>query len=309
MSDHLVYLARTSRFGERFASRKLAMIALCNAASDGGEAIVMGAAEIAEAAELADVKSAMRVRRELVATGLVEVVDGEAAHPQPGQGRGAKGIYRINVARLKALHERAWDYVAEVRALRAEKGGVTPPKEEPDAPERVARDHPKPGAADPGKGGAMGVSMGDSKGVSMGGTAPTSSIKDSTSYWIDDLPDLQLPGWAVEEVKQLEPERWPVLVEAFLRWEGARKAVDIGRAFIGWARKVLGLNRGGKGRSFDRGDWAMIYAMAGLKPDEVARHGVPLPSRATLSARSRGTGDWRQRLRSSGAVTEAEVAP
>jgi hypothetical protein len=231
MSDHLVYLARTSRFGERNASRKLAMIALCNAASDKGEAIEMGAAEIAEAAELADVKSAMRVRRELVNLGLVEIVDGVGEKPLPGQGRGAKGIYKVNVARLKALHEGDWDYLAEARKLRTEKGSVTPPKEADTC------DAEMPSV----KGGGMGVSKGVAMGVSKGVSASTSSIKDSTNYWIDDVPDLQLPGWSVEAVKQLEPERWAVLAEAYLRWPKARKAVDIGNAFIGWAKSTTHL--------------------------------------------------------------------
>lgn len=310
MSDLLVYLARTSRFGERFASRKLAMIALCNAASDLGDAIVMGAAEIAEAAELVDIKSAMRVRRELIAVGLIDVVTADDVTP-PGQGRGAKGTYRINVARLKALQEGQWDYLAEARRLK-QKGGETPPLSEPDrvaqsehptASERVARHHPnaseKGGAGIDEKGGAKG----GVKGGAMGGAGPTSSIKDSIQYWIDDVPDLKLPGWSVEEVRQLEPERWEVLAEAFLRWDGARKAVDIGRAFIGWARSVLGIAKPGKGRIASRADWGMIYAMAGLSAEEARQGEVRLPSPGALAARAGG--DWRSRLRSSGVAAQA----
>lgn len=304
MSDYLVYLARTSRFGERNGSRKLAMIALCNAASDDGDAIVMGAEEIAEAAELVDVKSAMRVRRELIATGLVEVVVEDGA--MPGQGRGVKGTYRINVARLRALHDGAWSYlddVARVRAERAEKGGARPPQTISTAPvdeERVASHHP---IREPEKGGPLG----GLKGGPLGGASPTSSIKDNTYYSIDDVPGLQIPGWSVAEVQQLEPDRWPVLLEAFLRWDGARKAVDIGKAFIGWSKSVLKISKPGKDKIASRADWGMIYAMAGISAEE-ARQGVALPSGASLAARAGG--DWRGRLRATpdATVPLAEVA-
>lgn len=150
MSDYLVSLARRAKFGERNASRKLAMIALCNAASDDGDAIVMAAAEIAEAAELASVKNAMRVRKELVAIGLIEPVsvDGEA---EAGHGQGAKGRYRINVKRLESLFHGEWDFGAEARQIRrGGKGGETPPNgdalrvpsQHPSEVSRVLSQHP-----------------------------------------------------------------------------------------------------------------------------------------------------------------------
>ncbi len=302
MSDLLVYLARTSRFGERNASRKLAMVALCNAASDEGHGIVMAADEIAEAAELASVKNAMRLRAELVGVGLISLVtDGDG--PLPGQGRGARGEYRINVDRLRQLHEGAWSYSDAALAWRAKRGGGSSsggdndrvPSQHPieiDPVERVLSQHPNP---EPEKGAALGAALGAVKGAALGAASPTSSIKESNSYWIDDVPDLSLPGWAIEEVKQLEPERWHVLAEAFLRWKGARKAVDIGKAFIGWSRSVLGISKPGVGKIKSRADWGMVYAMAGISAEE-ARHGVALPSGAALAARA--TGDWRDRLRS-----------
>lgn len=311
MSDILVYLARTSRFGERNASRKLAMIALCNAASDDGCGVVMPAEEIGEAAELASVKNAMRLRAELVGLGLVELVtDGDG--PLPGQGRGAKGEYRINVPRLRALHENQWSYPEAALAWRSKKGGGTPPIASDDrvlsqhpietAPEeRVPSQHP---IREPEKGAALGAGKGAVKGAVLGAASPTSSIKDSTNYWIDDVPDLQLPGWSVEAVKQLEPERWDVLAEAFLRWQGARKAVDIGKAFIGWSKSVLNIQKPGVGRVQSRADWGMIYAMAGISESE-ARQGVALPSPSELAARREAGGDWRNRLRTRG----AEVSP
>lgn len=135
LSDILVYLARTSKFGERNSSRKLAMIALCNAANDEGDAFVMGAAEIAEAAELVDVKSAMRVRKELVAIGLIEPAVEDRDAFKAGHGRGAKGRYRINVARLRALHDGEWDYPTAVVDIRATLKSATG--------KRVASGHPK----------------------------------------------------------------------------------------------------------------------------------------------------------------------
>lgn len=181
MSDYLVSLARRAKFGERNASRKLAMIALCNAASDGGEAVGMAAAEIAEAAELASVKNAMRVRKELVMIGLIEPVrvDGEA---EPGHGQGAKGWYRINVKRLEALFHGEWDFGAEAEQIRRP-GPPGEPASSGNAP-RVPLQHPTggetrgshfrrktPGDMGAAQGAAKGAAKGSWKGVSLG-TAP-----------------------------------------------------------------------------------------------------------------------------------------
>lgn len=179
LSDILVYLTRTARFGERNQSRKLAMIALCNAASDSGEALaeVVSAADIAEAAELKSVKNGMRVRSELVALGLLDVVS------EPGRGRGSRGEYRINVERLKALTAGEWDYEAEAAAWRArEKGAVTAPKD------RVPSQHPneaeKGAALGAAKGAALGAAKGATMGAAMGATTPHTPLRES----LDSLP-------------------------------------------------------------------------------------------------------------------------
>lgn len=157
MSDFLVGFARRAKFGERNASRKLAMIALCNAANDTGDAIIMGAEEIAEAAELLSSKNAMRVRRELIGVGLISpVTDGE--EPRAGHGRGAKGVYRINVKRLEALFSGEWDYASEAKAWR-EKGAATAPNDS------VPSQHPNDGEKGAAKGAVKGAALGAAKGA------------------------------------------------------------------------------------------------------------------------------------------------
>lgn len=208
MSDYLVSMARRAKFGERNASRKLAMIAMCNAASDNGDAIVMAAAEIAEAAELASVKNAMRVRKELVAIGLIEPVsvDGE---PKAGHGQGAKGRYRVNVKRLESLFHGEWDFGAEARQIR--RGGKyseTPPNgdalrvpsrhlsrvlsEHPTDDERVVWRHPKT-AQRTGNNGAV---LGAAKGAALSAATPQSPLNVGEVY--NNLsPTLTLPTLAI----------------------------------------------------------------------------------------------------------------
>jgi len=159
VSDYLVSFARRAKFGERNASRKLAMIALCNAANDAGDAIVMGADEIAEAAELLSSKNAMRLRRELIGLGLIDVVTDEQGRDTAGRGRGAKGIYRINVRRLEALFTGEWDYAAEAAVWRGQKGAVTAPKDS------VPSQHPNGDEKGAAKGAVKGAALGAAKGA------------------------------------------------------------------------------------------------------------------------------------------------
>lgn len=186
VSDILVSYARRAKFGERNASRKLAMIALCNAANDAGEAITMAAEEIAEAAELLSSKNAMRVRRELIGVGLVSAADDNA-----GRGRGAKGLYRINVERLEALFNGEWDYAAaalEWRASRSTKGAVTAPNE------RVPSQHPNDNDKGAALGAAKGAALGAAKGAALGAVAPhtpSSEVKVSNNNSLPLTPSAE----------------------------------------------------------------------------------------------------------------------
>lgn len=115
MSDKLVYRARTAKFGEARATRKLAMIALCNAASDHGDGVDADIGTIEETAEVSE-RTAKAIRTELVRAGLLVI------EHQGGRGRRDRSIYRIDVERLTALSEGTLSYDELLAHPASEKG-------------------------------------------------------------------------------------------------------------------------------------------------------------------------------------------
>ena len=117
MSDKLTYLARTARWGERNATRKLAMIALCNSARDTGEGVDANLDDIMDAAECA-VRTAKTIRKELADVGLLVVIH------EGGAGRHDRAIFQINVKLLQQLASKTLCYV---ELLTRKKGAMDAP--------------------------------------------------------------------------------------------------------------------------------------------------------------------------------------
>jgi hypothetical protein len=112
-----------------------------------------------------------------------------------------------------------------------------------------------------------------------------------------------LPQWAIEEVTKLEPDRWPLLVEAYLRWDGCRLAIDPGKAFVGWAKKMLGISKAakpGERRGMTAADWPMLEKMAGMTLRDLAGLTV---TPEMLAGRRRH--DWRAQARQMAAPSRA----
>lgn len=162
MSDKLVYLARTAKFGEARATRKLAMIALCNAAGDHGEGCDADLSSLMETAEVS-ARTAKRIRAEFVRVGLLVLVH------EGGRGRRDRAIFRLDVGRLEALSSGALSYVELLAHAGPDPDTVKGDTVSPLEAERVKPScHPKAPLRVTNKG--------DIKGDTKGDTGPSLSL-------------------------------------------------------------------------------------------------------------------------------------
>lgn len=296
MSAKLTGIIRDIKVGPRLATHKVALFVL----ADDGKAhgvVSISLEEIMDAAEISK-RQATKLRGVWQRMGIIRLVH------KGGIGPGDQNTYAVNLDVLRAMGDGSVSYEARWLEITGGKGELECTLNPPNKGELECTLDAR------NKGEAKSELKGEAKGELKGELSPPSSSKSNYIYIPDDdgagAPPVELPEWALAEVEKLEPDRWPLLAEAFLRWDGSRKAVDIGKAFVGWARRMLGIERKrGAGATLEPGDWARIYAMAGIStrterdanPAELAK---VRDTRAALLA-----ANWRARRTASPAIEGA----
>lgn len=297
MSSRLVGIIRAIKVGPRLAAHKLALYALADDGKAVGE-VEISAADIMEAAEMED-RQARKLRAAWQAMGLLTLTrqGGSGPHDQNG--------YRVNVALLEQFASGERSYAEAWRVFGA--GGAIKGVPECHLPDPAAAgEHaPEKAALKEALKAAPKAALKEALGLQSSSMRLSLSIDDDGTG-----PAPVIPEWALMAVERLEPERWHVLAEVYLRWDGSRKAVDVGKAFVGWAKHMLGADRkrvNGKG-TLEPGDWGRLYAMAGIATREDLA-AAPADMARVRSSREKALAEaWRNRRKAAPPSAPPEFA-
>lgn len=297
MSSRLVGIIRAIKVGPRLAAHKLALYALADDGKAVGE-VEISAADIMEAAEMED-RQARKLRAAWQAMGLLTLTrqGGNGPHDQNG--------YRVNVALLEQFASGERSYAEAWRVFGA--GGAIKGVPECHLPDPATAGEPAPEKAAPKEAlkEAPKAALKEALGLQSSSMKVNLTIDDDGTGSAPVIPE-----WALLAVERIEPERWHVLAEAYLRWDGSRKAADVGKAFVGWAKRMLGVERKrGSGRpTLEPGDWARMFAMAGIvtRQDVAA---VPADMARIRATRERALAEaWRNRRQAAPPSAAPELA-
>ncbi len=229
MSSKLLGLIREIRCGPRLASHKVALSALADDGKAVGE-VNLSLGELMLAAECGE-RQALRLRTAWQRMGLLTL------EHEGGFGPHDMNRYRVNIAMLEQLacgaasYPQLWQmYGGEATKPIVVKGDAQVTLQQMQPTIDVASSNATAARSKPA------TFKGDTKGDFKGDLGRASSSLRYNISIDDDAASgaRSLPEWAIREVEEIEPQRWHVLCEAYLRWDGSAKAVDIGKAFVAW---------------------------------------------------------------------------
>ncbi|MFZ4807507.1 MAG: hypothetical protein ACOYLQ_09640 [Hyphomicrobiaceae bacterium] len=185
MSSKLVGYVKRIPFGERLATRKLALWAFCDSANDRGEGFESDVEAIMEVSEVGE-RSAKTIRSELRRAGIL------VREHVGGAGAGDRARYRLNVEIIEKLAAREILYAVLIG--HHQKGATSAPlqseaettlKGEADCThndegeaECTLKGEAKGAAESTLKGATKGEAKGEAKGATKGATAPTPLQKE-----------------------------------------------------------------------------------------------------------------------------------